>query len=103
MATIPKNTFQFKKYGQPFQTKEQKNWLKDKSHAAIYHSSQWKKLREMFLSKHPFCVECKRKGYFIDHIIPISEGGEMYNESNLQTLCKSCNGRKTVNQRYLKK
>ncbi len=26
-----------------------------------------------------------------DHIVPMAQGGEKYDEANLQTLCRACN------------
>jgi 5-methylcytosine-specific restriction endonuclease McrA len=33
----------------------------------------------------------------VDHIIPISEGGERFDEDNLQAACKRCHAWKTAN------
>lgn len=47
----------------------------------------------------------------VDHIIEVSDGGDMWSEENLQTLCYSCHKKKTIffnkglmtkNQRLLK-
>jgi 5-methylcytosine-specific restriction endonuclease McrA len=41
------------------------------------------------------CLRCRRSDELtIDHITPISRGGETV-ESNLQTLCRNCNRRKS--------
>jgi 5-methylcytosine-specific restriction protein A len=37
----------------------------------------------------------------LDHIKPIRLGGEMYDIENLQSLCKSCHGRKSAKERNL--
>lgn len=48
------------------------------------------------------CQECKRQGRVrvgdqVDHILPIAERPELqWDESNLQTLCRACHGRKTL-------
>lgn len=56
-----------------------------------------KKIREFIFNRDKFCLNCKRKDSLtLDHIIPISRGGEN-KISNLQTLCKSCNSIKKTN------
>tara|TARA_R110002020_G_scaffold92169_6_gene223361 strand:+ start:7874 stop:8209 length:336 start_codon:yes stop_codon:yes gene_type:complete len=69
-------------------------------HAKLYNNSRWRKLRAMFYKRNPLCVHCKnndrlREGNVVDHIIPISDGGEFYSFSNLQTLCTRCHAIKT--------
>lgn len=42
------------------------------------------------------CVKCgSEKEVQVDHIIAIMNGGEMWDEENLQTLCKECHNKKT--------
>ena len=82
--------------------KKPKNWLRDQTHVKIYNSSRWRKLRLAYMQRNPVCVECSRSAYYLDHIIPISKGGEIWDETNLQGLCPSCNGRKTQSQNKLK-
>lgn len=96
MAFIPKNIFTPPKYGKTYG--QRKNWLKNEEDARIYNGSRWRKFRLQYIQRHPFCVRCNKSGYYVDHIKPISEGGDIYNEMNLQTLCKRCNAIKTANQ-----
>lgn len=35
----------------------------------------------------------------VDHIKPIAQGGEIYDETNLQLLCIQCHGKKTAQER----
>ena len=35
----------------------------------------------------------------VDHMIPITRGGSMYNLNNLLALCKSCHDTKSVNEK----
>jgi len=48
------------------------------------------------------CAVCKKVldyTYEIDHVIPLFKGGT--NEmNNLQALCRSCHGKKTITERY---
>lgn len=79
---------------------KRKNWLKDQSHKKIYNSQRWRNFREFYIQRYPVCEEegCTQAGRFVDHIKPISEGGDVFEEENVQTLCPSCNGRKTQAQ-----
>lgn len=93
---MPNKVFKPEKYGKTFG--ERKNWLRNEEDAKIYNQTRWRKFRLSYIKRNPFCVVCKRGGYFVDHIKPISEGGGIYDESNLQTLCVSCNAKKTSEQ-----
>ena len=73
----------------------------DKS--SFYHSKQWRMLRNWYIKKNPICAECKRQdkltaGYCVDHIRPISIGGNKIDISNLQTLCESCHSKKSAQE-----
>lgn len=62
----------------------------------------WRKLRLMFLSENPLCVECELDGLVVaatdvDHIIPKRQGGTD-DWSNLQALCHSHHSQKTANE-----
>lgn len=67
------------------------------------YDATWQRLRLMYLRDNPLCVECERQGEIVaatdvDHITPIASGGERLDESNLQSLCRSCHSRKTVTE-----
>jgi len=63
----------------------------------IYHSTRWRKLRAKHLREFPLCQLCKQpeRGTLVDHIKAIQDGGEAWDENNLQTLCKRCHAVKT--------
>jgi 5-methylcytosine-specific restriction protein A len=86
--------------GKPFANAKRKNhWF--------YQSTKWRTTRNDYISKHPICEECERKGYlvkgyFVDHITPLEVLPTEYNAimqacnpDNLQTLCRSCHADKT--------
>jgi 5-methylcytosine-specific restriction protein A len=66
----------------------------------FYSSSAWLKLRNYKRLLNPICESCENLGLIIpfntiDHIKPISEGGEPLDLNNLQTLCRQCHAIKT--------
>ena len=64
----------------------------------IYHSARWKRLRAMKLRMTPICQcpdECNRLANEVDHIVPISKGGAIWDIKNLQSLTTSCHSKKT--------
>ena len=71
------------------------------AHVKLYKSRRWRNLRAMFVRYNPLCVACKENNIIkecsvVDHIIPVSEGGEFYKWKNLQSLCRTCHARKTA-------
>lgn len=57
----------------------------------------WKRIRDRYASRHPFCEQCLEKGAAVPveevhHRVPLSEGGT-HDEGNLVSLCKSCHSR----------
>ena len=67
---------------------------------------RWRRLRRMYLNRHPVCSDIHgihaRRGEVavateVDHIMPLSQGGtNAWN--NLQALCKSCHSIKTARE-----
>ncbi len=46
------------------------------------------------------CQDCGRAGILeVDHRVPISQGGDEWDASNLQSLCRGCHIRKTRRER----
>ena len=62
----------------------------------------YRKIKISFVScAESLCVECERHPPLgaateVDHILPIEDGGAMYDEENLQPLCKPHHSRKTA-------
>jgi hypothetical protein len=64
---------------------------------------QWRKLRAALLDQEPLCRSCIATGRVtaateVDHIIPLHKGGQEYQASNLQPLCKPCHELKTARE-----
>ena len=67
------------------------------------YNKRWSKIRNIFLSKQPLCIDCEDEGITTPateahHIIPISKGGT-HTEENLMALCKSCHSKRTGRER----
>lgn len=65
------------------------------------YGRQWVKIRNAYISKHPLCEECEKAGRLVPatevhHKIPLASGGTNA-EENLQSLCKACHSRHTLN------
>ena len=62
---------------------------------------RWERLRLEILARDGYrCRSCGRAGRLeIDHVTPISKGGDLWNPSNLQALCRPCHLRKTARER----
>jgi len=65
-----------------------------------YTSADWRAKRERILVRDSFrCASCgmiaSGQAAHVDHVRPLEEGGTDADE-NLQTLCSSCHGRKTI-------
>lgn len=57
-----------------------------------YASYRWRKMRAAFLKSNPLCVECQKENraepaVVVDHIIPIQDGCDPWDESNWQGMC----------------
>lgn len=62
---------------------------------------RWRKARQAYLAKHPFCVECLKAGKYVaatdvDHIVPHRGNKKLFWDSdNWQPLCHSHHSQKT--------
>lgn len=68
--------------------------------ARFYDLAVWRQARRTYLDEHPLCEICQRQGHVVpalhvDHIVPITQGGEMLHGDNLQALCLPCHSKKT--------
>lgn len=72
------------------------------SNNAFYKTARWRKDRELHLQMNPLCKLCQElegrteAATVSDHIIPINQGGSVWDWSNRQPLCKRHNAIKTA-------
>jgi 5-methylcytosine-specific restriction protein A len=63
------------------------------------YTFQWNQYRNMYLRSNPLCVVCNRAAELVDHIVPLAQGGSMYDEGNHQAMCRSCHQEKTEREK----
>jgi 5-methylcytosine-specific restriction protein A len=58
------------------------------------YTDAWLRMVAYAIRTHPYCAECGTSGDLTgDHIVPLSKGGTN-TPSNIQVLCRRCNGAK---------
>src|SRR5262249_22540703 len=67
--------------------------------AKLYASHRWRIVSTRHRIEEPLCRVCKSQGRMTpakitDHIIAIRDGGAIWDEENLQSLCRQCDQRK---------
>jgi len=65
----------------------------------------WKRVRLLYIQEHPLCEDCEDRGFItpadlVDHVIPISEGGDRLNFNNLRSLCTADHENKHKHERF---
>jgi 5-methylcytosine-specific restriction enzyme A len=66
-----------------------------------YNTARWQKMRDRKLKSNPLCERCESLNkitiaVLVDHITPVRDQGEMFDENNLQSLCRDCHDIKTA-------
>lgn len=68
------------------------------------YDSKWRKARCRYLKAYPLCKLCESQGKLVkatvvDHMIPHRGDEQLFwDESNWQSLCKSCHDHKTMTE-----
>lgn len=70
----------------------------------FYRSYAWRKRSERHRRDEPLCRTCKAKDLFVpatvtDHILAIRDGGDPWDEENLQSQCDTCHQEKRAAER----
>lgn len=95
-----------KKCSRPWMVKREP-FKRSRPNTGFYQSMAWRNLRKAFITQHPICEECKKKGIItpatvVDHIVPINEGGAALSPDNLQSLCDRCHNKKSASEGHKK-
>ena len=61
------------------------------------NSRQWEAVRRVVLDRDGWrCQRCGSYGHEVDHVVPVEQGGAMYDPANCQVLCRGCHIAKTI-------
>ena len=60
----------------------------------VRYGSEWRRIRNRYISKHPLCECCEQKGLLtpateVHHIVSLADGGTN-SDDNLMSVCKPC-------------
>ena len=66
----------------------------------VYDTPRWKRVSRLHRDQNPLCVHCLRLNITtpaacVDHVIEISDGGEIWDTKNHESLCNLCHSIKT--------
>jgi 5-methylcytosine-specific restriction enzyme A len=80
----------------------------DERSNALYSTAAWRRFRASYLADHPLCAECEREGRVTaatvpEHRIPIRDGGPIWDDANLQPMCKPHADAKTARESQAKR
>jgi 5-methylcytosine-specific restriction endonuclease McrA len=69
-----------------------------------YDTARWQVARKAQIARCPCCVVCTRQGRttpatVTDHITPVRLGGDFWDSSNHQSLCRGCHQAKSASER----
>jgi 5-methylcytosine-specific restriction protein A len=65
----------------------------------IYHSAKWLNTRNAVLARDPICKVCDNAlSEQVDHITPLSQGGDEYAMDNLRGICVPCHATKSARE-----
>lgn len=71
----------------------------------IYQTKRWRYTRIKVIQRdRGLCQECLKsgrvsEGTHVDHVKPVSQGGDEWSMNNLQLLCKKCHEKKTAREK----
>lgn len=71
----------------------------------FYNSKDWRMTSKSRLMDNPLCEVCREAGRLkeaslTDHLIPIEQGGDRFDDRNLMSMCHRCHNRKSGKERH---
>ena len=77
---------------------------RDNDNAEFYNSWKWRKKAKEYKNRFPLCCECEKEGMItpatvVDHKVRVNDGGDKYDDSNLQSMCEFHHNKKSAAER----
>ena len=71
----------------------------------VYADPRWKMLKAQVRREQPWCAVpgCEQPTRECDHIVPLRDGGELFDRRNVQGLCKKHHSEKTAEETWGRK
>ena len=74
---------------------------KDDPYRRLYADKTWRRVRRIKLAMNPLCERCKAKGCLkpateVHHRTAVRDGGDPFDVTGLESLCKRCHSRETA-------
>lgn len=85
---------------QKLEARHYERWKRDTQTIRERYGSEWRRIRNAYISEHPLCEKCLEEGRYVPaqevhHKLPLDHGGT-HADSNLMALCKPCHSRITA-------
>lgn len=77
------------------------NWGRTPSRfGSVYKASEWQSIRKRVLREEPVCaiVGCEERASEVDHVVPLSAGGDAFARDNLRALCREHHQKRSSQQ-----
>lgn len=85
-----------------YKTYNKTRWKYDKDIVSFYNSKVWRDTSKIVLLKADYiCSICGGEATMTDHIVSVkSDWNRRLDFTNLQAICKACNDRKAIKEKY---
>ena len=85
-----------------------RNATREEIHRQVYLKYRWTKLRKQIVREHGYhCENCgyrrKSKYLIVHHKVPIRDGGDAWDRTNLALLCRKCHFLEHGRQGWMRK
>lgn len=82
---------------------QRKAWENTSKRNQLIDKTKWKRVADKHLQSEPQCRVCGTDlDLQVDHVTEVTDGGSLYDDANLQTLCRTHHEEKTAFAKQLR-